>query len=68
MPVSGKTGTTSDSKDLWFSGLTPYLSASVWLGYDYPDSMSANSNFAAGVWAKIMAKAHEGLEADIDAS
>lgn len=66
MPVAGKTGTTSDSKDLWFSGLTPYLSASVWLGYDYPDKMSSNSNFAAGVWAKIMAKAHEGLPTNID--
>ena len=63
MPVSGKTGTTSDSKDLWFTGVTPYLSASVWLGYDIPKKMpSGSSNDAAGVWGKIMAKAHEGDE------
>lgn len=61
MPVAGKTGTTSDNKDYWFSGVTPYLSASVWLGYDTPKSMGANSNVAATVWGKLMQKAHEGL-------
>ncbi|MDP4087964.1 MAG: PBP1A family penicillin-binding protein, partial [Bacillota bacterium] len=34
MPISGKTGTTTDKKDLWFCGLTPYLSGSVWIGND----------------------------------
>ena len=66
MPVAGKTGTTSDSKDLWFNGLTPYLSASVWLGYDYPDTMYANSNTAAGVWGQIMAKASQGMSTNTD--
>ncbi len=63
IPVAGKTGTTTDSTDLWFTGLTPYLSGSVWFGYDTPKSMSpyANSNKAAALWAKIMAKAHEGM-------
>ncbi|MCI5727816.1 MAG: transglycosylase domain-containing protein [Clostridium sp.] len=66
MPVAGKTGTTTDSKDLWFSGVTPYYSGSVWLGY-YDSSTSLNqlglnSNTAAAVWGKIMSKVHEGLE------
>ena len=66
MPVAGKTGTTTDSKDLWFSGVTPYYSGSVWLGY-YDSSTSLNqlglnSNAAAAVWGKIMSKVHEGLE------
>ncbi|ETJ29045.1 Membrane carboxypeptidase MrcB, partial [human gut metagenome] len=43
MPVSGKTGTTSDSCDLWFAGLTPYLSGSVWLGYDNPTKLIGGS-------------------------
>ena len=29
MPVAGKTGSTSDYNDLWFSGYTPYYTASV---------------------------------------
>lgn len=62
MPVAGKTGTTSDSKDLWFAGLTPYLSGSVWIGYDNPTKLIGSSSGTAAIWGKIMAKAHEGLE------
>lgn len=32
-PQAGKTGTSQDSKDLWFSGYTPDLAAAVFLGY-----------------------------------
>jgi penicillin-binding protein 1A len=31
--VAGKTGTTQDSKDIWFNGITPTFAASVWMGY-----------------------------------
>ena len=62
MPVAGKTGTTSSNTDYWFSGVTPYLSASVWLGYDTPREMGGNSNVAASLWGNIMSKAHEGKE------
>ena len=31
-PVAGKTGTTSDVKDLWFCGYTPNMAVSVWCG------------------------------------
>lgn len=61
MPVAGKTGTTTSAKDFWFSGLTPHLSASVWLGYDNRTPMGGSSNAAATVWGKIMAKASEGM-------
>ena len=61
IPTAGKTGTTEECKDLWFTGLTPYLSASVWLGYDNNYSMYDNdSNTAALVWAQIMKVAHQG--------
>lgn len=63
MPVSGKTGTTTNNTDLWFTGITPYLSASVWIGYDTPKKIGyASSNTAASLWAQIMSKAHEGKE------
>ncbi|MGL4108521.1 transglycosylase domain-containing protein [Clostridium sp. LP20] len=62
IPVAGKTGTTSENKDYWFAGLTPYLSGSVWLGYDKPKTMDGGSSLAASVWGKIMQKAHEGKE------
>ncbi|SHE53555.1 transglycosylase domain-containing protein [Clostridium fallax] len=62
MPVSGKTGTTSGNKDLWFSGLTPYLSATVWVGYDKPTEVKGTSGaVVTPIWGKIMKKAHEGL-------
>ncbi|MEG2192257.1 MAG: transglycosylase domain-containing protein, partial [Oscillospiraceae bacterium] len=35
----GKTGTTSDDKDHWFIGLTPYYSTATWWGYDQPLSL-----------------------------
>ena len=40
-PAAGKTGTTNDSAAVWFSGFTPDLAASVWVGdprggYRYP--------------------------------
>ncbi len=34
IPAAGKTGTTSDYRDAWFSGYTPELAASVWIGRD----------------------------------
>lgn len=53
MAVAGKSGTTSNSYDYWFSGYTPYHTASVWMGYD------KNTNFASDsthkkIWAKVM--------------
>ena len=64
MPVSGKTGTSNEVTDWWFSGLTPYYSGSVWIGYDDKTQMSGAgySSAAAKLWGKIMAPAHEGLE------
>lgn len=33
-PSGGKTGTSSESRDVWFNGFTKDLAASVWVGYD----------------------------------
>ena len=64
MPVSGKTGTSEDHKDLWFVGLTPYYSAAVWIGNDDDSVLDVtNSNSAAQLWTNIMSPFHQGLEA-----
>ncbi len=57
MPVAGKTGTTTNSYNLWFCGLSPYYSAAVWIGNDKPMALSKNfgSNVSANVWGLIMA-------------
>jgi penicillin-binding protein 1A len=34
--VAGKTGTTNDSRDAWFIGMTPTLVVGVWVGFDEP--------------------------------
>lgn len=68
MAVCGKTGTTQNSKDLTFVGLTPYYAAGIWLGYDDYDSTVKNmegmgiSSQHEVVWRECMEKVHEGLE------
>ncbi len=64
MPVAGKTGTTTDSKDRYFVGCTPYYVAAIWCGYDTPEviRMSYVNNPAASLYKKVMGPVHEGLE------
>ncbi|NOJ48056.1 penicillin-binding protein 1A [Bradyrhizobium archetypum] len=38
-PIAGKTGTTSDGKDVWFIGYSPDLVVGLYLGYDKPRSL-----------------------------
>ena len=33
-PAAGKTGTTSDNTNAWFSGFVPQLATTVWMGYE----------------------------------
>ena len=62
MPTAGKTGTTSDNKDRWFVGFTPYYIAAVWTGFDTPAAMRSSANPAAQIWKMVMEPIHEGLE------
>ena len=61
IPIAGKTGTTSNEVDIWFSGYTPYYTATIWCGYDYNKKLS-NSSFHKKIWTAIMDKVHEELE------
>jgi penicillin-binding protein 1A len=58
--IAGKTGTTQDFTDAWFSGFTPDLVTTVWVGYDNPSSLGNNETGAAvagPIWHDFMAVA-----------
>lgn len=65
MTIAGKTGTTSNDKDVWFVGYTPYYTAGVWAGYDIPTSKlktTAEKNYHKKLWKSVMSRIHEELE------
>lgn len=64
MTVAGKTGTTTDSMDVWFSGYTPYYTGSIWLGFDENNATlnSAEESTHTKLWSKIMTQVHANLE------
>lgn len=64
MPLAGKTGTTSDSRDIWFAGYTPYYTCSVWGGYDNHDILPDGDiyhTYHKKLWSSIMERVHQGL-------
>lgn len=64
-PAAGKTGTTSDNKDAWFAGFTPFLTTVVWVGYDsnQPHKLTGSSG-AVPVWTQFMKKMSSRFPAD----
>ncbi len=44
VPVAGKTGTTNDSKDVWFVGFTSNIVAGCYIGYDQPQPMGRGAS------------------------
>ncbi|MGD9018427.1 MAG: PBP1A family penicillin-binding protein [Desulfobacterales bacterium] len=67
LPAAGKTGTTNSYKDAWFTGFTPSLCTSVWVGFDREKSLRDTSGIgitggrgAAPIWADFMKRATEG--------
>jgi penicillin-binding protein 1A len=59
-PIAGKTGTTQDFTDAWFSGFTPDLVTTVWVGFDNPATLGNNETGAAvagPIWHDFMAVA-----------
>lgn len=66
MAIAGKTGTSTDYHDVWFSGYTPYYTATVWTGYDNNVGMSTSSknnesNISKTMWKAVMKRIHENL-------
>ena len=61
MPTAGKTGTSTNYRDRWFCGYTPYYTAAVWTGFDIPEYMPFSGNPAVQIWHKIMELIHADL-------
>jgi penicillin-binding protein 1A len=65
---AGKTGTTDDYADAWFSGYTPSLEATVWMGYaggeipmfDVHGAAVSGPTLPATAWRLFMERALEG--------
>jgi penicillin-binding protein 1A len=64
LPAAGKTGTTNDYLDAWFTGFTPGLSVCTWVGFDrnrpLRDSRGVGltgGRAAAPIWAEFMRRA-----------
>jgi penicillin-binding protein 1A len=64
-PAAGKTGTTENHADAWFSGYTPQLETTVWMGYqqgeipmtDVHGISVAGGTFPATIWHLFMQQA-----------
>ncbi|WP_438269576.1 penicillin-binding protein 1A [Pseudomonas indica] len=58
--IAGKTGTTNESKDSWFSGYNADLVTTVWAGFDQPESLGRNEyggTVALPIWIDFMSAA-----------
>mgnify|MGYP003109468913 CR=1 FL=1 len=62
--LHGKTGTTNDQVDAWFSGFSPSLVATVWVGFDSPATLGwgeYGGRAALPIWIDYMGKALNGV-------
>ncbi|WP_207388969.1 penicillin-binding protein 1A [Azotobacter chroococcum] len=58
--LAGKTGTTNESKDSWFSGYNADYVTTVWAGFDQPESLGSHeygSTVALPIWMGFMSAA-----------
>lgn len=58
--LAGKTGTTNESKDSWFSGYNADYITTVWAGFDQPESLGRNEyggTVALPIWISYMGAA-----------
>ncbi|RRV16317.1 penicillin-binding protein 1A [Pseudomonas saudiphocaensis] len=62
--IAGKTGTTNESKDSWFSGYNADIVTSVWAGFDQPQTLGRREyggTVALPIWMKYMGAVLEGM-------
>ncbi|MDB6047483.1 MAG: penicillin-binding protein [Pseudomonas sp.] len=58
--IAGKTGTTNDSKDAWFTGYNADYITTVWTGFDQPESLGRQEfggTVALPIWMDYMSAA-----------
>ena len=61
--LAGKTGTTNESKDAWFSGYNADYVTTVWTGFDQPESLGRREfggTVALPIWMSYMGAALKG--------
>ena len=65
MSTAGKTGTTTETHDVWFAGFTPYYCCTVWTGYDNNIAMVTKGESQADtskiLWKAVMSRVHADL-------
>ena len=62
--IAGKTGTTNDGRDAWFSGFSPDLVATAWVGFDQERPLGRDeegSRTALPMWIYFMREALAGV-------
>ncbi|MDN5870366.1 MAG: penicillin-binding protein 1A [Nitrococcus sp.] len=62
--LAGKTGTTNDQRDAWFSGFSPSLVTTVWVGFDRPQPLGryeTGSKAALPMWMAYMGGVLKGV-------
>ena len=62
--LAGKTGTTNDFRDAWFSGFNDQVVTTVWVGFDDSRTLGrgeAGSRAALPIWVDYMEEAMEGV-------
>lgn len=62
--IYGKTGTTNNAVDAWFTGYHPSLATAVWMGYDKPRSLGGGASgggLALPIWIDFMGAALKGV-------
>ncbi len=60
--LAGKTGTTNNQNDAWYSGYNQHLVVTTWMGFDEPRSLNAYAaQTALPLWIRFMSKALKGV-------
>ena len=70
-PIAGKTGTTQNSTDGWFIGITPDLVSGAWVGAEDQSirfnsgSLGQGANMALPIWGLYMKAVYDDKEIEI---
>lgn len=68
IPAAGKTGTTNETKDEWFCGVTANYTLAVWVGADTPvtiPTINGQRQYAGAIWRESMLALSDLLDEDV---